>query len=217
MSEYPKINSLWKRTQDKSKRLIVGDYSEMEYGVISMWNVEEKIDGTNIRISYARKSVVPVMFEGRTKDAHIPCHLLSCLQEKFQHSDAYDLMEEVFKDSDNVTLYGEGYGPKIQKGGGNYRSEPGFILFDVKVGPWWLTREATHDIAKNLMIPHAPFIGVLNEDEIVEYVKSKPKSLCSMNEQVMEGVVCRSEPLMLHRNHKPIMWKLKCKEFDGEL
>ena len=40
---------------------------------------------------------------------------------------------EVFPDGAAV-LYGEGYGAKIQKGGGNYRADQDFVLFDVRVG-----------------------------------------------------------------------------------
>ena len=54
------------------------------------------------------------------------------------------------------------------------------------------------------------------EEEIVDLVKSKPLSKCSEIDQVIEGVVCRSEPLMLYRNGNPVKFKLKCKEFKEE-
>ena len=54
----------------------------------------------------------------------------------------------------------------------------------------------------------------MTEEEIVNFVKSKPLSQCSRIPQMIEGVVCRSEPLTLFRNGKPIMFKLKCKEFN---
>jgi hypothetical protein len=53
----------------------------------------------------------------------------------------------------------------------------------------------------------------MSEAEVVEFVKSRPLSRCSEVPQMMEGVVCRSDPLVLFRNGKPMMWKLKCKEF----
>lgn len=219
--EYPKINSLWKRQgyyfdphtkssiRDKNTHdLIVGDYSMPEFKNIREWHVEEKIDGTNIRIFFQKGAI---RFGGRTKDAQIPCHLFDYLQghftiEKLKHAFPAD------NDEPYVILFGEGYGPKINSGG-NYRDDVGFILFDVFCGGWWLKREAVRDIAISLGILNAPPIGVMEEFDIVTYVKRHPQSLCSVRPQIMEGVVCRPEPLMLFRDEKPIMFKLKCKDF----
>ncbi len=221
-----KIHSLWKRQgwyfdQDKKKlrdyqkdrhSFILDEYACPEFGNIKRWHVEEKVDGTNIRIIYRDGKV---SFGGRTSAAQLPCHLLQYLQDNFYH----DLLHKVFPPENEtsgyppVILYGEGYGVKIQGCGGNYRSDVGFILFDVLVGKWWLKREDVRELASKLNVPMCPFIGLMKEEDIIDYVKSKPKSLCSEHEQVMEGVVCRSEPLMLFRDGSPILWKLKCKEF----
>jgi len=228
--EYPKINSLWKRQftekdsitgqirfLDKGKSgnpLIPGDYSEPEFGNIKKWHVEEKVDGTNIRIKFCPKvgelQTHALYFEGRTSNAQIPPHLLSYLNKTFTS----EVMNAVFPDASNVILFGEGYGPKIQGCGSNYRSDAGFILFDVVVGGWWLKREDVREIALKLNIPACPDLGVMSEDDIVSYVKSKPLSKCSLNPQMMEGVICRSDPLMLFRNGKPMVFKLKCRDFN---
>ncbi len=191
--------------------MIIGDYAEIEFGRIKTWSVDEKVDGTNIRIFYKDGGV---SFGGRTSAAQLPCHLLKYLQDTFTK----DVLSTTFPDkevgcSPNIIIFGEGYGPKIQACGGNYRNTPGFILFDVFCQGWWLTRESCKEVADSLQVPMVPFLGVMTEDEIVEYVKSKPMSLCSEKPQVMEGFVVRSDPLMLFRNGKQIMWKLKCCEF----
>lgn len=225
--EYCKINSIWKRQgwyfeenekkkcdPDKQKMrqsFIVGDYSCPEFGNVHKWSVDEKVDGTNIRIFYKDGKV---SFGGRTSAAQLPCHLFDYLQEAF----TYYTLNKTFPEKEeepypSVILFGEGYGPKIQSCGGNYCKDPGFILFDVVIGNWWLKREDVKIISEKLQIPMVPHIGIMTEDEIVEFVKSKPLSLCSDVPQMMEGVVCRSEPLMLFRNGLPLMWKLKCKEF----
>lgn len=223
--EYIKINSLWKREGwyfDEGKKhnphyqkgrqsFIVGDYADLEFGNIKRWAVEEKVDGTNVRIFYQEGKV---SFGGRTKDAQMPTTLLKYLQDTFGDWN----LAKVFPCKENepypsVILFGEGYGPKIQAGGGNYRKDVGFILFDVVVGNWWLKRADVLGISEQLGIPMVPQIGIMTEEEIIDFVKSKPLSRCSLTPQMMEGVVCRSEPLMLFRNGKPIMFKLKCKEF----
>lgn len=223
--EYVKINSLWKRQgwyfeegkknnpeyQKGRQSFIIGDYAENEFGNIKKWLVDEKIDGTNIRIIYQEGKV---RFGGRTKDAQIPCHLLDYLQSNF--GDWNFSKHFPCKEDENypfVILFGEGYGPKIQGCGGNYRDTAGFILFDVWIGGWWLQRSAVTEIADQFAIQAVPNIGIMTEQEVVEYVKSKPISLCSRIPHMMEGIVCRSEPLTLFRNGKPIMFKLKCKEF----
>jgi ATP-dependent RNA circularization protein (DNA/RNA ligase family) len=221
--EYPKINSLWNREgfffdigkhalkAQKTGALITGAYSEPEFAVIKKWRLDEKIDGTNIRVIYQHGKVG---FGGRTKDAQIPCHLFEMLHSHFHH----DLMRRVFpgveeKSYPNVFLFGEGYGPKIQAGGGNYRKDAGFILFDVIIGDWWLKREDVKSLADELGVPMVPDLGVMSEEEAIEFVKSKPLSRCSHFPQVMEGIVARSEPLMLFRKRLPIMWKLKVRDF----
>jgi len=223
--EYPKINSLWKREGwyfDEGKKkspdyqkgrqsFIVGDYADATFGNIKKWSIDEKIDGTNIRIFYKDGKVT---YGGRTKDAQIPCHLFTYLQQNLYDS----ILNKAFPCKDTepypyVILFGEGYGPKIQSCGGNYRGDVGFILFDVFCGGWWLKRENVRSIAEALGVPSAPDLGIMTEDEIVEFVKSKPLSRCSRNPQMMEGIIARPEPLVLFRDGKPVMWKLKCKEF----
>lgn len=223
--EYPKINSLWKREgwnfeeekkrdstyQKGGKNFIEGAYSLLEFAQIKEWRVEEKIDGTNIRIFYQEGKV---RFGGRTSNAQIPCELLNYLQETFTET----LLDTIFPIDEkglkpSIILFGEGYGPKIQAGGGNYRKDPGFMLFDIIIGRWWLTRESVFEIASKLGVPFPPQIGMLTEQQIVSYVKTNPQSLCSRIPQVMEGVICRTDPLLLLRNGLPLMWKLKCKDF----
>lgn len=220
--EYLKINSLWKREgfdfektgqKPNGKKLIPGEHSLPEFANIKQWHVEEKVDGTNIRILFKKQNgerLNPVIM-GRTASAQIPCHLLIKLQEIAtweQFDKAFSFEGESFE----VWLFGEGYGPKIQAAGSFYRAEPGFILFDCYFCGWWLKREDVKDIATKLDIPSCPSLGIMNEKEIVKYLKSKPLSQCSELPQMMEGVVCRSEPLMLQRNGKPVMFKLKIKD-----
>jgi len=234
MFEYVKINSLWKREgwyfdQDKKnstdyqkgrQSFIVGDYACPEFGNIKKWHVTEKVDGTNIRISLKlfvlSDKPLRVEFAGRTDKACLQPHLLKYLQDKFTvdlvHS-ATGIQVPDGKNDSFVMLYGEGYGSNIQAAGPNYCSDPKFILFDVIIGNHWLSRESVKDIARKLDVPFVPEIGIFTEEEIVEYVKSKPLSLCSEYPQMMEGVVCRAEPMVYDRYGKPVMFKLKCKEF----
>ena len=203
--QYPKIHSLWKRQgwyleegkknnpeyQQGRQSFIIGDYALPEFGIIKQWRVSEKVDGTNIRIHLGDK----VEFHGRNTDSNIPTKLYHYLKSR------------------NIWLFGEGYGAGIQSCGGNYRKDLGFILFDVFINGWWLEQEQVQDMAYNLNILHVPTLGSMTEEEIVEYVKSKPLSHCSEDKQIMEGIVARTEPTLIRRSGEPLMMKLKCKEF----
>lgn len=204
--KYPKIDTLWKRDEDNKFRIIEGDYSKIEFANIKKWNITEKIDGTNTRVVYENGSVI---FGGRTDNAQIPTRLLQYLQTTFTPS----LLNSVFSDAGKVILFGEGYGAKIQKGGGLYRKDNAFILFDVWVDGWWLLRDSMEDIAIKLDIKCVPLLGLMSVDEAVKYVKSKPKSRISEEPKVAEGIVACAVPTMLFRNGNPIVWKLKVKDY----
>lgn len=206
--KYPKINTIWKRDENNKFRIIEGNYSKIEFAAVKKWNITEKIDGTNIRVIYKNGIV---SFGGRTDNAQIPANLYEYLQRTFTLLQ----MKELFGDADiqDVVLFGEGYGPKIQKGGGLYRDDAGFILFDAYIGGWWVLRDSIEDIASNIGIDCVPLIGTMGIDEAVKYVQSKPDSLIANEPKIMEGIVARSYPLMLFRNGDPLMWKLKARDY----
>ena len=212
VTKYPKINTLWKRDEDNRYCIMPGDFSCPEFANVKKWHVTEKIDGTNIRIFWDGKTV---RFGGRTLNAQIPTHLLSYLMDTF----TAELMSEVFPNIEDenalVILYGEGYGVKIQKGGGAYRKDVAFIMFDVKVGEWWLKREDVSEIANKLNIEEVPSIGLLSIEQIVGLVEAEftSKVETADDDKISEGVVVRSHPLMLFRNGDPIMFKLKVEDF----
>lgn len=218
MPMYPKINTLWKR--DESGKVIFGSYSCKEFELINEWEVTEKIDGMNIAVRYipGNESTVKcgLSFFGRTENAQIPTELMNTLQEKFTPTS----MDIAFPTAESeIFCFGEGYGPKIQSGG-NYISKQSFILFDVvirdKDNPsikWWLSRDAVSRIAKKLEIQTVPVIGKMNCTEIQEYVKSFPQSTIAERPVEMEGVVCRTDPVIHFRNGDPIMFKLKARDY----
>ena len=127
MNEYHKINTIFKRDRT-TNRIIEGDYScpEFEFLANNVWTWSEKVDGTNIRVMLQGGNVT---FGGRTDSAQIPAQLVTRLNERFLS--LTEKMQELF--SCDVCLYGEGYGAKIQKGGGNYRQDQDFVLFDILV------------------------------------------------------------------------------------
>ncbi len=134
-----------------------------------------------------------------------------------------------------ITLYGEGYGGGIQKGGGEYTSKTkggavNFRLFDVLVGENnWLRRADVEDVAQKLSIKCVPLIlgfthggfGVKWDlKSITKYVKEGAYSLVAAkegsNEHIAEGIVAfTAEPLYNNRGQR-LMFKLKTEDFSRE-
>ena len=151
-----------------------------------------------------------VRFGGKTDNAQIPTILIGALQDTFTN----EKMKQCFPDTDNVCLYGEGYGKKIQKGGNYLPDRADFILFDVKVGNWWLTREANEDIATKLDINVVPIIGIMKLEEAVEYVKKGYKSTIAENKEYMaEGLIMKPVTELSNRRGERIISKIKYKDF----
>lgn len=207
MKEYHKIQSLFFRDPAKNnKSFLEGQWSrpEFQYLATNIWLFEEKVDGTNVRVGLENNAV---RFYGRTKDAQMPTYLYAKLQEMFQ----IEKIAEVFPEGE-FELYGEGYGAKIQKGGGDYiQNGCSFILFDVRVGDWWLKREDVRDVAEKLGLKTAPTIGQGTLLEAIELCKNGFKS--ALRETSPEGLILRPEVELFSRNGERIISKLKLKDF----
>jgi len=214
MIEYPKIETLYDR--DTSTFKVNPEKIRMpEFEIIKKWHVTEKIDGTNVRVAWLIEEK-RLVFGGRTDNAQMPVQLISYLQDTFK--------PEMFMDFDaDVTLFGEGYGEKIQKGGGNYRRGVSFRLFDVLIGKWWLEPDSIANVADRIGICTAPVLGVIESlpTTIVDLVNivgehSRTAMLDGGAGLRPEGIVARSMPLLFCRNGGRVMWKLKFKDFpDG--
>ena len=229
MMKYPKIDTLWKR-DEKTHKIIPGELSKPEFAVPKTWVLSEKVDGTNVRAIYDcvrhvdedDNFVHRVQFRGKTDDAMLHPILLEKLNVLF----SAEKMRAVFPDVEEVILFGEGYGTKVN--GIKYGVDADFILFDVavknideersfKVPYWWLTRANVKDVAQKLGVQVVPELAVLPLAAAIEKVKMGESSVVAspdvIGELKMEGVVARTEPMLLCRDGSPLMWKLKLRDF----
>lgn len=208
LKEYHKIETLFER-DEKTKKLVEGKYGNktIEYLKDNKWQFTEKIDGTNIRIHWDGHKV---RFYGRTDDGQIPALLVNRLVELFSGEVNEQLFEQKFGETE-VTLVGEGYGEKIQKGG-LYRKGQDFILFDVMIADNWQPRESVEDIANYFGIDAVPIVLEGTIQEAVDYVKTKPKSKIGTADS--EGVVGRPLIEMQDRCGNRVIVKIKVKDFE---
>ena len=212
MKTYHKIQTIFQRDlTQKHKPIIEGLYTlpEFEYLENNEWVATEKIDGTNIRIIWDGKEV---LFMGKTDNAQIPAHLVNHLKSVFTE----EKMEKVFplEEEETVCLYGEGYGKKIQKGGNYLSDSVDFILFDVKIGRWWLRRSDVESISNDLNIPIVPIIRKFTLKEAVDIVKKGFISTISENRSyIAEGLILKPEVDLFSRNGQRIITKVKHVDF----
>jgi ATP-dependent RNA circularization protein (DNA/RNA ligase family) len=213
MSKYPKINGLYKRDMNKESpnygKFIEGNWSipEFEYLANNQWIFTEKIDGTNIRIIWDGFNLE---IKGRTDRAEIPKFLLAKLNDIF----TIEKFKQFYQEQP-IILYGEGYGARIQGSGGNYiKDGVDFILFDVRIGNWWLKREGIEEVAEILDLKTVPIIGEGTLYDGINLIKKGLKS--QWGDFLAEGVVAKTKLDLLARNGKRIITKIKHKDFQNK-
>ena len=207
MDKYPKIQTVFLRDPaTRYKTLLMGQWAlpEFEYLAMNEWVWTEKIDGTNIRVDWDGERAT---FAGRTDNAQTPPFLLAKLQAMFP----VDVFKAEYPDLP-MTLYGEGYGAKIQKGGGNYIPDgQSFILFDVMITGNWQPRESVEDIATHLDLDIVPIVGYGLLVDAVNQVRNGFMSLIASRDA--EGLVMRPTVELQTRTGQRIITKIKCKDF----
>ncbi len=203
--------TLYKR-HPETKKIIEGDWvnDEIKYLKDNLWVYTEKVDGTNIRVAFDGKDVV---YGGRSDDAQIPTTLMYALDGLFKTFEQRKKLEAVFgTDETDVTLYGEGYGNKIQAVGKDYIADGvSFVLFDVKVGDFYLERQNVEDVADKLGIKVVPILGQGSLQNAVEIVRKGFPS--TWGDFTAEGIVARPAVEMFSRKGDRMIVKVKHRDF----
>ena len=237
MTEYSKIETLYERdemTHRLKPELIL---KNRVYGIVNPWVWTEKIDGTNIRVIWRRwvaqcghsvgsrndafcsqcGSAVGdlsdkgnLSFGGKTDNAQIHADLVKWL---YAHITPASLAAAFPEDVGEAVVYGEGYGPGIQKGGGLYADEKKLIVFDVKVGDWWLSGENMRDVTRKLGLGAVPLLGEMTLADATEKVRAGFPSLLNGGKVQAEGMVGRPCEALFDKKGSRLIVKLKTKDF----
>lgn len=203
--EYDKINTIWKR--DEKGAIILGAYATPELDMLQHVNFDwtEKVDGTNIRIHWDGQEL---SMNGRTNNAQIPMPLVGWIEEHVKPEAMADISDG------EITLYGEGYGGKIQKGG-LYRPDESFVVFDIQIGGWYLKRADMIEVAGNLGLEVVHLVEIDTMERISEMVRNHELSSL-WGEAKMEGLVGRPHVELRDRKGHRILAKIKKRDFrDG--
>lgn len=237
--KYPRTNHLWNREghnkSDKVRALIAeknngrlpftSDYAEADFGLVDIWDVEEKIDGKNISmvLNDKKKGEYRISIFGRNGQSLVSKHLEEYLRDTFTVNKVMEaigglglMIQKGRTANESLTLFGEGYGEKIQ--GDYYKiGEPRFALFDIISCGIWSNRDKVRTVGERLGLIAAPYLGQMTELEIVEFIKSKPKS--RINPDVtMEGIIARGEAWNVDKEGYSSFksrnkFKLRCEDF----
>ena len=213
MKEYHKIENIFARDTDGTKKLIVGEYRNPIVEMLKdvQWVATEKIDGTNVRIYWDGHSV---SFAGRTDKSQLHKDLNAYIESKFCTPEAEQLFEQMFGEKE-VYLFGEGYGAGIQKCGGSYCADKALIMFDANVNGHWLSKENVSEIAKAFSVKSVSVVKKGTLDELVDFVRSKPKSQHSADaDLIMEGVVAQPSVEVRDQAGNRIVVKIKVCDFE---
>lgn len=123
---------------------------------------------------------------------------------------------DCFGDNAEVTVFGEGYGGKIQSGG-NYSPDESFITFDVLVRgadgrDWWLQYASMVDVCAKLELPFTiyTFIGTIHE---AEQLVLKGFTSTFLGVANPEGLVGRPMVELMDRGGERVLVKLKRKDY----
>ena len=189
-----------------------------------------------------------VEYKGKTDNAQIPPKMLKFMQDHFPEDKvlaAFGLKKEIpieewadhkwtFDDGvtpnydaipDLYTIYGEGYGCGIQKGGNYIKDGVDFRVFDVKVtckyhkgnmkvDEIYLNTTARDEIANKLGANIVPFYGYLTIDEAIDVVRKGIVTGMWANPYLIEeGLVLRTDCGLLNRQGKRLIVKIKTEDF----
>ena len=213
MREYIKIDTLYQRDTEGTKKLMEGIFRNptVEFLKDLKWQWEEKVDGTNVRIYWDGHTV---SFGGRTDKAQMPAPLVNKLNEYFGGETNAQLFEQTFGERE-VIIFGEGYGAKIQSGG-DYVDDGksvDFIMFDLLIGNNYQDRESVERCAETFGVKVVPVVGEGTLEEAVAYVKFHPKSWLGPKTHDMEGIVVRPMVELNDRCHNRLIVKIKWEDF----
>ena len=194
-------------------------------------------------LKLASEDIVGVQFDitikGKTDNAQIPPHLEKYMKETFTDDKVFaslgikkyipieewaehgwcvskeDSTPMYEKIPNKYTLYGEGYGMKIQKCGGRYLSNSvSFRGFDVKVNDEYLLRDNAMSVFEKLGADTVPYFGLMTIDEAIEKVREGFVSEISEDRTLMaEGLVLSSPIGLKNRRGERLIVKIKYMDF----
>jgi len=165
----------------------------------------EKIHGTSAHVAW-KDGIIRFFSGGSNHDSFVSLFDAEGLRSKFLELG-----------HDNVVVYGEAYGGKVQRMRETYGSSLRFIAFDVKVGDCWLTVPNAHDVAVRMDIDFVHYEKVSTDLESLNAQRDADSIQAIRNGigpgKMREGVILRPLIEVTRNDGKRIIVKHKRDEF----
>ena len=211
------------------------DGTNVRFEVSSMPKYEnDELVGVSFSVEYKGKTdnaVLPKMLEEFMKTTYTPDVIFNGLgikefvpvSEFFEHNwlaldeKTKDAIPDINRVPKMYTIYGEGYGAKIQACGSQYLKDSNKVIgFDVKVtsnngDELYLLNKNRDEIMNKMGMPIVPTIGYFTIQEAIDYVKRGFVSHVAENNKafIAEGLVCKSPVGLKNRQGQRIIFKVK--------
>jgi ATP-dependent RNA circularization protein (DNA/RNA ligase family) len=201
IEHYPKIKNIF--NFDEKYRSITGIQEPFNTLRDITWIGTEKVDGTNTRVIWDGHTIT---VKPRLDTSAPAKFIVDFWNETFCTKEMEYIFEQEFGE-DEVILFGETFGPKVQTNGELYSDKLRFCLFDIYHANGWWRYEGVKAFADRLGLFCAPIVfrGTLNQ--AIDFVKGHQVSTINPNHE-MEGIVLEPEVDGLYGRD---CFKLKCK------
>lgn len=207
-NKYHKISAPFIRDMDTGKLTTEYAREDFQYLADKEWMWTEKVDGMNIRIYWDGYEIT---IGGRTEKSVIPPELMEYLSSIFLTPLAHQKFENYFADNE-VILFGEGYGGKIQSGY-DYSKQMKFILFDVMINGTYKCRTEVKITADIFDLKVVPILLLGTIPEAIKTVRTLPLSEVAENERIIEGYVGRPMIELNNIHGERVITKIKVRDF----
>ena len=167
----------------------------------------EKIHGTSCNIKYRKDLQELRFFSGGAKhDTFVALFDEPVLREAFEALG-----------SEEVQVFGEGYGGKINGMRDTYGGSLRFVAFEVLMGHWWLSVQQAEEVVKSLGLEFVDYVKIRTTLKAIDEQRDRPSVQAVRNgmgdDKPREGIVLRTV-IELHKNNgERIIAKHKREDF----
>jgi len=169
----------------------------------------EKIHGTSAHIKFEIRDDIPYLkyFSGGAKH--------DTFVELFNEEELIKLFTDL--GYDNIVVFGEAYGGKMQGMKDTYGDKLKFIVFDVSINNTWLNVPNAEEIANKLGLEFVAYEKCDTSLETLDRERDRPSRQAVRNgiekERMAEGIVIRPLEEMFKKNGARVICKHKREEF----
>lgn len=225
-TEYQKIPTIYAR-DPQTHRVVVGEYAtpELQHLADARWIAEEKVDGESIRVELGPFGET-LYFRGRKDRSQLSAKRSDFLAtrfdlEKLRALFQMDRFAEIGDHPDTV-LYCELFGLDVQKAGRFYSPSAYMVmLFDVRMGRRWASREDVLEIASELDIcapslwtSASPPTVTLSEATRIAQVGFSSTFSAEEEKPMAEGLILRPVVDLFDAKGNRILAKIKTRDFE---